>query len=384
MAIALLILGILLFIGLVIVHEFGHFVYARRNGVEVEEFGIGFPPMAWSRKVKSPKGDYIFSINWLPLGGFVRLKGEHDADTEKGTFGAASTWAKTKIMAAGVGMNFITALVLFMVVSWIGMPQVIDNQFTVASDSKVIKEPTDKGVVKIGDVIDNSPAAKAGLKADDRILSIANVAISSPEQMASTTKANAGKKVAIVSERDGKRETRQVTLNAESPNLGVSQYSAEHGFEMRRSTWSAPVVAVGVTYDFTVATVQGLGKAVSGLGSIIAGAVTGNSQARTHGQTAASEQVSGPVGIFAVLYAGAEQGIGFVLFVIGIISLSLAIMNILPIPALDGGKLFITYSHRLLGKRVSERFENYAYGISFMVLIGLMVVVTIVDVKRFF
>lgn len=384
MAIALLILGILLFIGLVIVHEFGHFIFARRNGVEVEEFGIGFPPMAWSRKIKSPKGDYIFSINWLPLGGFVRLKGEHDADTHKGSFGAASTWAKTKIMAAGVGMNFITALILFMVVAWIGMPQVIDNQFTVASDSKVVGEPIDKDVVKVGEAIKGGPAEKAGIKADDKVVSIAGVAITSPEQMATTTKANGGKTVSVVTERDGARQTRQVTLNNQSPYLGVSQYSAEHGFEMRRSTWSAPIVAVGVTYDFTVATFQGLGKAVSGLGSIIAGTATGNSQARSHGQTAASEQVSGPVGIFAVLYAGAEQGIGFVLFVVGIISLSLAVMNILPIPALDGGKLFITYAHRLIGKQVSERFENYAYGLSFLMLIGLMVVITIVDVKRFF
>jgi regulator of sigma E protease len=384
MAIALLILGIILFIGLVVVHEFGHFVFARRNGVEVEEFGIGFPPKAWSRKVKSPKGDYIFSLNWLPLGGFVRLKGEHDADTEKGTFGAASTWAKTKIMVAGVGMNFATALVLFTVVALIGMPQIIDNQFTVASDSKVVTQPIDKNVVRVAEAIKGGPAEKAGIKAEDRVLAIDGVAITSAEQMGATTKSRAGKTVAVVTERDGDRQTRQITLNATSPYLGVSQYSAERGFEMRRSTWSAPIVAVGVTYDFTIATFQGLGKALSGLGSVIAGAVTGNSQARTQGQTEASEQVSGPVGIFAVLYAGAEQGIGFVLFVVAIISLSLAIMNVLPIPALDGGKLFITYLHRLLGKRVSETFENYAYGISFMMLIGLMVVVTIVDVKRFF
>lgn len=384
MAIALLILGIILFIGLVVIHEFGHFVFARRNGVEVEEFGIGFPPKAWSRKVKSPKGDYLFSVNWLPLGGFVRLKGEHDADTEKGTFGAASTWVKTKIMVAGVGMNFVTALVLFTLVALIGMPQIIDDQFTVASDSKIVSQPIDKDVVRVAEAIKGGPAEKAGIKAEDRVLSIDGVAITSAEQMGSTTKSRAGKTVAVVTERKGDRQTRQITLNTQSPYLGVSQYSAERGFEMRRATWSAPIVAVGVTYDFTIATFQGLGKALSGLGSIIAGTLTGNSQARTQGQTAASEQVSGPVGIFAVLYAGASQGIGFVLFVVAIISLSLAIMNILPIPALDGGKLFITYLHRLFGRRVSESFENYAYGISFMMLIGLMVVVTIVDVKRFF
>jgi regulator of sigma E protease len=385
MAIALLILGVLLFIGLVVIHEWGHFIFARRNGVEVEEFGIGFPPKAWGKKIKSKKGDYIFSLNWLPLGGFVRLKGEHDSDTEKGSFGAASLMAKTKIMAAGVGMNLLAALVLFTVVAWIGMPQIIDNQFTVASDSKVISQPENKGVVKIGSVTKGGAADKAGVKPEDRIVSIAGTTITSAEQMAQTTSANAGKTVNVVVERDGRNRTLQATLGTKAPGyLGVSQYSAERGFEMRHSTWSAPVVAVGVTYDFTVATVKGLGKALQGVGSIIAGAFTGNSEARTNGQTAASEQVSGPVGIFAVLYAGAEQGIGFILFVIGIISLSLAIMNILPIPALDGGKLFITYIHRLFGRRVSENFENYAYGLSFMLLIGLMVLITIVDVKRFF
>ena len=384
MAIALLILGIILFIGLVVVHEWGHFIFARRNGVEAEEFGIGFPPKAWSKKVKSPKGDFIFSINWLPLGGFVRLKGEHDSDTEKGTFGAASLGAKTKIMAAGVGMNLLAALVIFMVVGWIGMPQILDNQFTVASDSKLIQEAKNKDTVKIGAVVDNGPAAKAGIKSDDQILNIAGTKIVSPQQMSATTKANAGRKVAVEFKRDGKVTTKQVTLNGQSPYLGVSQYSGREGFDIRRSTWSAPIVAVGVTKDFTIATVKGIGTALKGLGSIIAGTVTGNSQARTSGQTEASSQVSGPVGIMAVLYSGASQGIGFVLFVIGIISLSLAIMNVLPIPALDGGKLFITYMSRLFGKKVSESFENYAYGISFMLLIGLMIVITFVDVKRFF
>lgn len=384
MAIVFLILGIILFIGLVLVHEFGHFVVARRNGVVAEEFGIGFPPRAWSRKVKSPKGDFLFSINWLPLGGFVRLKGEHDADVEKGSFGAASTWVKTKIMAAGVMMNFLTAIVLFTIVAWIGMPQIVDGQFTVASDSKVVRQPENKDVVRIGNTIKGGPAERAGIKAEDRVLTIAGTKIVSPEQMAETTAANAGKTVEVVTERDGQRQSRQVSLNNQSPYLGVSQYSAERGFEVRRATWSAPIVAVGVTYDFTVATFQGLGKALGGLGSIIAGTATGNGQARTNGQTEASEQVSGPVGIFAVLYAGAAQGIGFILFVVAIISLSLAIMNILPIPALDGGKLFITYTHRLLGRRVSETFEDYAYGISFMLLIGLMVIITVVDVKRFF
>lgn len=378
-------IGVLLFVGLVVVHEFGHFIFARRNGVEVEEFGIGFPPRIWGKKIKSKKGDYLFSLNWLPLGGFVRLKGESDAADEKGTFGAASTLAKTKIMAAGVGMNLLTALVLFTIVALLGMPKVLDDQFTIASDTTITKEAKNQGVVKAGTIVEGSPAQRAGLRVDEQIVSINGVAITNPQKLSETTKDNAGREVPIVvKSADATLRTVQTTLNSVSPHLGVGSYSAQEGLEFRRSTWSAPIVAVGVTWDFTVATVKGLGKALQGVGSIFAGFFSGNSDARRAGQTEASSQVSGPVGIFAVLKSGASQGIGFILFITAIISLSLAIMNILPIPALDGGKLAITYISRLFGRRVSESFENYAYGLSFLMLIGLMVLITIVDIKRFF
>lgn len=385
MEILLVVLGVLLFVGLVVIHEFGHFIFARRNGVEVEEFGIGFPPRMWSKKITSKKGDYLFSLNWLPLGGFVRLKGESDTASAKGTFGAASTLAKTKIMAAGVGMNLLTALVLFTIVALIGMPKVLDDQFTVASDTTITREAKNEGVVKVGTVVENSPASRAGLQKDEQIVTIDGTAITNPQKLSETTKANAGEEVPVtVRATDGRERTVSLRLNDTSPHLGVGSYSAQEGLEFRRSTWSAPVVAVGVTWDFTVATVKGLGKALQGLGSIIAGFFTGNSDARRAGQTEASSQVSGPVGIFAVLKSGASQGIGFILFVTAIISLSLAIMNILPIPALDGGKLAITYISRLFGRRVSESFENYAYGLSFLMLIGLMILITIVDIRRFF
>src|SRR6266568_5072552 len=127
MTVLLLILGLVLFVGLVVVHEFGHFIMARRNGVEVEEFGIGFPPRA---KVLGKRNGTIYTLNWLPLGGFVKLKGEHDSDTEPGTFGAASVLAKTKIMLAGVVMNLVTALVLLTMLAIAGLPVLInkDNQ----------------------------------------------------------------------------------------------------------------------------------------------------------------------------------------------------------------------------------------------------------------
>src|SRR5690606_11123263 len=177
--------------------------------------------------------------------------------------------------------------------------------------------------------------------------------------------------------------TETITLRDESPYLGVVTKSLESGLEIRRSTWSAPVVAIMVTRDFTVATMKGLGSALSGLGSLIAGAVTGNTEARSNGADEASNQVAGPVGIFAVLYQISQEGIGLVLFIIAVISLTLAIMNALPIPALDGGRLFVTLLFRALRKPLNKRTEELIHGTGFMLLIGLFILITIVDVKRF-
>lgn len=410
MTVLLLILGIVLFIGLVVAHELGHFWAARRNGVEVEEFGIGFPPKAWGRKVGKGDKKFIFSLNWLPLGGFVRLKGEHDSDTEKGTFGAATTWAKTKIMAAGVGMNLLAAFVLLTILGWVGMPKLIDNQFTVASDTKVVRSEVLAGYVE-----PDSPAANAKrydgrvreaspLKPRDHINRITLFttsdtqedtevfAINGAKDLPQLTYKLAGEAVLIDIERDGKpmqlytelRSTKEVEASEKNGQpkgyLGVGPTE----YAMQRHTWSAPVVAAGVIKQFTVLTFQGLGKAVAGVGHIIAGAVTGNDVQRQQGQTAASSQVSGPVGIFVILKDGTLLGYQFVLMIIAVISLSLAIMNVLPIPALDGGKVFVTYISRLFNKRVSEKAEDWIYGSSFLFLLALMGLITLVDVRRFF
>ncbi len=381
MAIFYFVLGLLLFIGLVVFHEFGHFIYARRNGVEVEEFGVGFPPRA---KVLAKRKGTVYTLNWLPLGGFVKLKGEHDSDTEKGTFGAASTCAKTKIMLAGVGANLIAAFLLFTVVALMGMPKLLDTQYTVASDTKIIKQVENKGVVKIDRVIDGSPAAEAGFKKDDRIISVDGVTIDKPAALSRATSESAGRTVPVVIEHEGRWKTYAVALRESSPHLGVAPYSAEKGLEIRRSTWSAPVVAVGVMKDFTVATFKGLGSALKGLGSTIAGFFTGNREARQAGQEVASSQVSGPVGIFTVLYEISKQGFGLVLFVIAVISLTLAIMNVLPIPALDGGRLFVMLIYRGLKKELKPNVEERIHGTGFAVLMLLFLVITVVDVRRFF
>ncbi len=375
MSVFLLIVGLLLFVGLVVVHEFGHFIAARRGGVDVEEFGIGFPPRAWGKKTK---GGFIFSLNWLPIGGFVKLKGEHDSDREPGSFGAASLSTKVKVMLAGVGMNLLAAFVILTVLSWVGMPQLLDNQFSVKSDAHIARQE-----VLVGYIEKDSPAAKAGLKVRDHLISFSSVTdgtkkVQTAASLPSVTKSMAGEQVVITYQREGKQHTAKTHLLSDTQVAASKKTSQPKGYlgispteyKLTRATWSAPVVAIGTMGQFTVATFQGLGTALNAL---------------FHGQgTKASQQVSGPVGIVVLLKDGSLLGYQFMLMIIAIISLTLAIMNVLPIPALDGGRLFVTLIARALGEPLTEQAEERIYGAGFAVLMLLVVVITIVDVKRYF
>jgi regulator of sigma E protease len=375
MSVLLLVAGLILFISLVVVHEFGHFLVARRNGVTVEEFGLGFPPRAWSKKTKA---GFVFSINWLPIGGFVRLKGESDAAITPGSLGAATLWVKAKIMLAGVLANLLVAFGLFMFLAWVGMPQAIQNQYTVKSDTHVASQE-----VLIGEVESNSPASKAGLQASDRLLTLGPVGqltkiINNANTLPDITEQYAGQKVAISYEHGGELRKSTVTLRSKQVVAASVKAGNPEGYlgieptelVLNRSTWSAPLVAAGLVKQVTVVTFQGLGTVVS---AIFQG----------EGHRAAS-QVAGPVGIVVLLKDGSLLGYQFVLFLIAIISLTLAIMNVLPIPALDGGRLFMMLLSRLFGKQMSKEMEERIVGASFIFLIFLITLVTIVDVKRFF
>jgi regulator of sigma E protease len=367
MSVFLLILGVVLFVGLVIVHEWGHFIAARRGGVEVEEFGIGFPPKIWAKKIKTEKSKFLLTVNVLPLGGFVRLKGENDAATAPGTFGAAPLGTKVKVMLAGVVMNLLAALILFTLLAVMGMPKLIDNQFTVASDTKVTKEVR----VLADEVVGNEPAAKAGVQKNDQIIKFDGQEINKTGQVGEIAQSKAGKVVPLVIERNGQQQELLVDLNKENKGngyLGVG--TVQDGIQLQRSTWSAPVVAVGLTGQLTQITFKGLGTAIGSL-------FKGDTQT-------ASEQVSGPVGIAVILKEGSKIGINFIIFIIAILSLSLAIMNILPIPALDGGRLFVLLLFRALKKPLTKEREEFIHGTGFVALMGLFVLITIVDIRRFF
>lgn len=389
-------LGILLFFGLIVVHEFGHFIMARQNGVEVEEFSIGFPPRLFKKKTK---GGWQFSISLLPLGGFVKLKGEHDVDTAPGSLGAASVWTKSKIMAAGVVMNLIAAYVLLVVLAWVGMPQMIANQFTVKGDATYLSRA--ETYIAASSVEAGSPAAQTGIRQDDRLLAFGTAGhmetLANEDTLPKLTQQYAGQTVMLRYQPAHQRTpvTKQVTLRSNEEvakakqagkqigYLGVSEYQSQTGMTVIRSTWSAPIVAAGMIKQITELTVQGIGQALQGVGGIISGYVTHNTAERVAAQQQASSQVVGPVGIFFIFQYASELGPSLVLLIVAILSLTLAIMNILPIPALDGGRLWLMLASRAVHRPLKPELEEAIHGTGFALLMSLFILIIIVDVRRF-
>ncbi|HEX6462101.1 MAG TPA: M50 family metallopeptidase [Candidatus Saccharimonadales bacterium] len=375
----LFILGIILFIALVVVHELGHAIAAKRSGVEVEEFGIGFPPRAWKKKLKN---GVLLTLNWLPLGGFVKLKGESDDAKGKGAYGAATLWVKTKILLAGVVMNWVAAAALFTILALAGLPQVFENQFTIPQDTQVVSQK-----VVTGDIGKGSPAEKAGLKTNDQIVSIAGETVNTITELQAATKRHAGQNVAIAYVRAGEAKTTEVRLrplSAQNGQLGTTLGEQVY----RRSTWSAPIVGIGVTAQFSWETVKGIGGALANVGQGLLSKLSNDASTKKAGDAAlhtAGSSVAGPVGIVNFLLQTAQNS-GFigVMFIIAILSLTLAVMNILPIPALDGGRLFVTLLFRAMKKPLTKEKEESINATGFLALMGLFVFITILDITKLF
>lgn len=381
-----ILLGIIVLTFLVAIHELGHGIVARRNGVRVEEFGIGFPPKAKSKKVaNSILGDNVeFSLNWLPLGGFVRLKGEHDDAEGKGTYGSVNFWQKTKILLAGVTVNWFAAVVLLTFLAWIGLPKlttVLPNQFTMPGDTTVIDKP-----VQIDTIVPGLPADEAGLRVGDKIIRFNGLKIDSADDLTAAVKKSAGKTVTFIYSRDNKESQAMAEVRAENADnkgyigAGLSQQ------QVIRATWSAPIVGFMTTLQLTGATFQGLGTTVQQAVTGMLGQLSFDRQTRVDAGknlNEASRNVAGPLGIFGIIFPAAERA-GFVQIVLltAILSLTLAVMNVLPIPGLDGGRWFLTAVFRVLKKPLTEEIEAKINGIGMMILIGVIVLVTIADVGK--
>jgi regulator of sigma E protease len=371
--------GLFLLVLLVVLHELGHAIAARRNGVVVEEFGIGFPPRAWARKLKN---GVLFTLNWLPLGGYVKLQGEHDAANKEGDYGAASLWVKTKILLAGVFINWATAAILFTGLALVGLPKVIDNQFTVRSDTTEIRKP-----VTIVQVKGDSPAGYAGLETGDQIVRFAGQRLDEPKDLTNLTKQFRGQSVEVIYNRDGIENTVRLTLRKETtPEAGYLGVSADQRTTYR-STWSAPIVGVALTGQLTAVTLQGLGDMLATFATGLVDKLNfsqGSQQRADEKLDEVSNGVAGPIAILGILFPSArEAGLSALVFMTALISLALAIMNTLPIPALDGGRWFVTMLFRVLKKPLPKEVEEKIHGTGFMVLMGLFVLVTIADIGKF-
>lgn len=400
------IIGLVILMLLVVAHEFGHFMMARRNGVKVNEFGIGFPPrmIAWTKKeveingerklkwTRIPKEEWkdkqdglVFSLNWLPIGGFCSMDGESAADKRKGTFGASSFWAKTKILFGGVAMNWLVAFVILTILAFTGMPQFLENQFYLGNDAEVVE--VERGVI-VKEVLDNSPAAKAGFEREDKIIKVGDTEVKTSEEVVNFGKEHAGKEVKYTIKRGDQIQELAVKLNGsdEKYSLGVSM--ATYDQSLIRSTWSAPIVGAGLTLQLTGETFKSLGDLLWNLVSGVIRQFSFDDAVREEGRNdigVVGDSVSGPVGIIGVIFPTfASTGVTNLAFLAALISASLACMNILPIPALDGGRWLLIAIYKLRRKELTKETEEKIVSRAFMMLLGLIVLITILDITKLF
>ena len=381
-----IIIGLISLTFLVALHELGHALAAKKNGVKLKEYAIGFPPRIRSFKAKTdkvlPKGTKI-SIGAIPLGGFVRLQGEHDSDSKKGDYGAASFWDKTQILFAGVAMNWLVAFVIFTILAIFGMPKLLPNQFYLSSDVKL-----SGGGVQVSVISKNSPAEKAGLNKNDTLLEFNGQKVENSTKIRQDLKNNAGKTVSLKISRNGKEISKSVKLN-EKGNNGFLGAVLSDGMQKIHSTWSAPIVGLGTTVQFTGETFKGVGELFVNFFGGIFEKVIPNSDSQKNANTQlskAGESVSGPVMVIGGIFPNiVSMGMDMILMLTAIISISLACMNVLPIPALDGGRWFMTFIFRaLLKKPLPKETEENINGWSFLALMGLSVLIIVLDFTKIF
>ncbi len=355
---------------LILIHEWGHYIFARLLGVEVEEFGFGLPPRA--KKLFQRKGT-LFSLNWIPFGGFVRLKGENAIDLEsryaKGSFGKAPIISRILILCGGVLMNFLLAFALltlgFSVGRWVpNFYSSVDELQQAASRGEI----SVKLGVYINDVLPGGGAAKAGIQKDTMIKAIDGQEIKSPDELVALQK---GKKEVEYTLVEGKAQTEhkvRVAINDDGHSgIAISAFATELSAPTR-SFGQSVVLALKETKFMTIQTIKGIGN----LGRSLL----------TRGHV--PEGITGIVGI-AVLTSGAvNEGFMTYLRLVALLSLSLAILNILPLPALDGGRLLFVIAEMIRRKPLNQRFEMMTNTIGFFILIGLIVIITYNDVIHLF
>ncbi len=360
-----ILLFVLVLVALIVVHEFGHFVVAKLSGMRVDEFGIGYPPKAWGKKF----GETEYTLNWLPFGGFVKIHGEdpqEGADPDPRAFSSKPRILQALVLLAGIGMNLLFAWVLLSTTLALGTTRALSaEEVTRAPDAQLA----------IASVLPGSPAAKAGLVPGDIILSSegpgGSYAGPDPKLFTSFVAEEGASLPIVLSIRhgDGMRTasvtpaTGVIATNPERLALGIGLATIG---TVKVPLLEAPFVGAQLTWQLTKDTAVAL---VHFFGSIAT-------------FTADLSQVAGPVGIAGAVGTASSDGIASLLALTALISINLALINLLPIPALDGGRLFFVIIEAVTRKPIKPSFANAVNTIGFGLLILLMVVVTASDIFK--
>lgn len=348
---------------LVLVHEFGHFLMAKKAGLKIEEFGFGFPPRLWGKK----KGETIYSVNLIPFGGFVRILGE-DGREEKNirSFASRSAGIRTGIIAAGVTMNILLAFVLLSLVNVWGLRIGLTGQE--APGQTIIDKK-----VQILEVAPDSPAQQAGLGVLDEIIGFKIngeiISVTDVPEVQSFVKEHSGQSV-VIQIRRGREITEKEILVRENPPLGEGAMGivlAQTGV-IKYPWYQAIWQGARQTAVLLVNTAWGYALIIKNL------ILTGS----------AGMQISGPVGI--AKFAGQAARVGFIYLaqITALLSINLAILNIAPFPALDGGRLLFVAIEKIKGSPLPRRAETLVNSIGFILLIFLMIYITTKDILRVF
>lgn len=332
---------------LVVVHEFGHFWVAKKSGVWVEEFGFGLPPRIFGKRI----GETVYSINLFPFGGFVRLHGEMNEEgvtNPNRAFLNKSKKKRVSIILAGVVMNFLLAVFAFAVTySFLGIPKETEN-------------------VKVLEIATNSPAQIGGLIIGDVVRKVDGVEIKSVDEFVKKVEEKKGKKTVLeLGDRKVTLSPRESPPEGEGP-LGVVISTTEIYFP---PIWQRPFF--GIYYGFKEAVIWGK-NIFLGFANIITDLFRG----------VAPKDIAGPVGIFAVTSETAKFGIIALINFIGILSVNLAILNVLPFPALDGGRLLFIGIESILGRKVLPRAEAVIHSVGMIILLLLILLITISDIRK--
>lgn len=342
---------ILIFTVIIFVHELGHYLVAKSTGIRVEEFSLGMGPQIIGRK----KGETLYSLRALPLGGYCKMTGENVVESEDKVidskrFDQKPIWVRASVLIAGSMMNFILGIIIFVLIfTAIGIPYLTDN---------------------IGNVMPGSVAEEAGIQPGDKIISIDGEKVNSWEEVTAIIHQSSGKELHLGIERG--KDTFEVTV---IPQYDVKNKIGLIGITSQEPQWQKMGLTAGITKGFTetynivVAMFNFFGDL---LGKLI-----------IHDETKEIGGVMGPLGIIDLIRKSVNLGIFPLAYLTALITINLGFINLLPIPALDGGRLFFIFIEAIRGKKVKPERENLVHLVGFALLMLLMIIITWQDIARF-